>query len=114
MIKIYRIIIELLDLYGYETLSLKIKEERILMVFENRVLKGIFGLKRDEMTGGCRKSHAEDIDNLYSSPNIVKIIKSRKMRWAGHVGLMVEIRNVYKSLVGKPEVEKPLRRSRCR
>jgi hypothetical protein len=93
-IEIYRIIIEPLDLYGYETLSLKINEERILMVFENRVLKGIFGLKRDEMTGGCRKSHAEDIDNFYSSPNIVKIITSKKMRWAGHVALVVELKNV--------------------
>jgi hypothetical protein len=83
-------------------------------VFENRVLRRIFGPKRDGVTGGWRKLHNEELHNLYSSPSIIRIIKSRRMRWAGHVARMGEKRNVYRLLVGKPEGKRPLERSRRR
>jgi len=69
-------------------------------VFENRVLRRIFGPKKDEVTGEWRKLHNEELNNLYSSPNIVRVIKSRRMRWAGHVARMGEGRGVYRVLVG--------------
>jgi hypothetical protein len=72
-------------------------------VFENRVLRRIFGPKRDEVTGEWRKVHSEELHNLYSSPDIISQVKSRRMRWAGHVARMGEERKVYKVLVGKPE-----------
>jgi hypothetical protein len=81
-------------------------------VFVNRVLRRIFGPKRDGVTGGWRKLHNEEIHNLYSSPSIIRIIKSRRMRWAGHVARMGEKRNVYRLLVGKPEGKRPLGRPR--
>jgi hypothetical protein len=81
-------------------------------VFENRVLRRIFGPKRDEVTGEWRKLHNEELRDLYSSPSIVRIIKSRRMRWAGHVARMGEKRNVYRLLVGKPEGKRPLGRPR--
>ena len=71
--------------YGCETWSLTLREERRLRVFENRVLRRIFGPKRDEVTGEWRKLHNEELNNMYFSPNIVRVIKSRRMRWAGHV-----------------------------
>jgi uncharacterized membrane protein len=74
-----------------------------LRVFESRVLRRIFGPKRDEMTGEWRKMHNEELHNLYSSPDIIRQVKSRRMRWAGHVASMGEEREVYKVLVGKPE-----------
>jgi hypothetical protein len=83
-------------------------------VFENRVLRRIFGPKRDGVTGGCRKLHNEELHNLYSSPSIIRIIKSRRMKWAGHVARMGEKRNVYRLLVGKPEGKRPLGRPRRR
>jgi hypothetical protein len=83
-------------------------------VFENRVLRRIFGPKRDGVTGGWRKLHNEELHNLYSSPSIIRIIKSRKMRWLGHVAGMGEKRNVYRLLVGKPEGRRPLGRQRRR
>jgi hypothetical protein len=83
-------------------------------VFENRVLRRIFGPKRDRVTGGWRKLHSEELHNLYSSPSIIRIIKSRRMRWAGHVERMGEKRNVYRLLVGRPEGKRPLGRSRLR
>jgi hypothetical protein len=89
-----------------------VRKEYRTRVFENRVVRRIFGPKRDRMTGGWRKLHNEELHNVYSSPSIIKIIKSRKMRWAGHVARMGEKRNVYRLLVGKPERNRPLRRPR--
>jgi hypothetical protein len=83
-------------------------------VFENRVLRRIFGPKRDEVTGEWRRLHSGELPNLYSSPNIIRQIKSRRMRWAGHVAHMGEGRNVYRVLVGKPEGKRPLERPRHR
>ena len=84
-IKIYRTIILPVVLYGCETWSLTLREKRRLRVFENRVLRRIFGPKRDKVTGEWRKLHNEELNILYSLPNIVRVIKSRRMRWAGHV-----------------------------
>jgi hypothetical protein len=83
-------------------------------VFENRELRRIFGPKRDEVTGEWRKLHNEELCDLYSSPIIIRIIKSRRMRWAGHVAGMWEKRKAYRLLVGKPEGKRPLGRPRCR
>jgi hypothetical protein len=91
---------------------LTLREEHRLRVFENRVLRGIFGPKRDEVTGEWRKLHNVELRDLYSSPSIIRIIKSRRMRWAGHVARMGEKRNAYKLLVGKPERKRPLGRPR--
>jgi hypothetical protein len=99
---------------GCETWSLTVREEHKLRVFENRVLKRIFGPKRDGVTGGWRKLNNEELHNLYSSPSIIRIIKSRRMRWAGHVARIGEKRNVSRLLVGKPEGRRPLARLRCR
>ena len=85
-IKVYRTITLLVVLYGCETWSLTLREKRRLWVFENRVLRRIFGPKRDEVTGKWRKLHNEELDDLYSSPNIIRVIKLR--RWAGHVARM--------------------------
>jgi hypothetical protein len=82
-------------------------------VFENRVLRRIFGPKRDEVTGGWKKLHNEELHNLYSSPSIIRMIKSRRMRWAGQVARMGK-RNAYRILVGMPEGKRPLGRLRCR
>jgi hypothetical protein len=97
-----------------ETLSLTIREEHKLRVFKNRVLRKIFGPKRDGVTGGWRKLHNEELHNLYSSPSIIRIIKSRRMTWAGHVARMGEKRNVYRLLVGKPEGKRPVGRPKRR
>jgi hypothetical protein len=83
-------------------------------VFENRVLRRIFGPKRDEVTDEWRKLHNEELRDLYSSPSIIRIIKSRMMSWAGHVARMWEKRNAYIILVGKPEGKRPLGRPRRR
>jgi hypothetical protein len=83
-------------------------------VFENRMLRRIFGPKRGEVTGGRRNLHNEELQNLYPSPSMIRIIKSRRMRWTGHVGRMGEKRNAYRILVGKPEVKRPLGRPRRR
>jgi hypothetical protein len=85
-----------------------------MRVFENRVLRGIFGPKRDEVTGEWRKFHSGELHNLYSSRDIIRQIKSRRMRWAGHVARMGEGRNLYRILMGKPERERPLERPRRR
>ena len=102
-IKICRSIILRVVLYGCETWSLILREEHRLRVFENRVLRRIFGPKRDGLTGEWRKLHNEELNDLYSSPNIERVIKSRRMRWAVHVARMDERRGVHKVFVGKPE-----------
>jgi hypothetical protein len=107
-IKIYRTIILTVVLYERKTWSLKFREEHRLRVFENRVLRRIFGPKRDEVTGEWGKLHSGKLHNLYSSPDIIRQTKSRRMWWAGHVARMEEGRNVYRVLVGKPEGKRPL------
>ena len=93
-------------------ISVTLREERKLRVFENKVLRRIFGPRRDEVTGDWRRLLNEEINVLYSSPNIVRVIQSRRMRWAGHVARMGEERGVYRVLVGKPEGKRPLGRPR--
>jgi hypothetical protein len=101
-------------LYGCETLFLTLREEHRLRVFENRVLRRIFGPKRDEVTGGWRRLHNEELHGLYSSPSIVRVIKARRMRWAGHMVRIGEVRGAYNILVGMPERRRPLGRPRHR
>jgi hypothetical protein len=101
-------------LYGCETLSLTLREERRLRVFENRVLRRIFGPKREEVAGEWRKMHSGELHNLYSSTGIIRQIKARRMKRAGHVARMGEGRNVYRVLVGKPEGKRPVERPRRR
>ena len=101
-------------LYGFETWCLTLWEERKLRVFENMVLSRIFGPRREEVTGDWRRLHNEELNDLYSSPNIVRVIKSRRMIWAGHVARMGEERGVYRVLVGKSEGKRPLGRPRRR
>jgi hypothetical protein len=113
-VKIYKTIILPVVLYGCETWSLTLREEHRLRVFENRVLRRIFGPKRDEVTGKWRMLHNEELHILYSSPNIIRHIKSRRVRWAGHVARMGEERNVYRVLMGKPEGKRPLETPRHR
>jgi hypothetical protein len=98
--------------YGCETWSLTLREEHRL--FENRVLRKVFGPKRDEVTGEWRSLHNEELNDLSLSPNIIRVIKSRRRRWAGHVARMGEGRGAYKILVGKPEGRRPLGRPRRR
>ena len=113
-IKIYRNIILPVVLYGCKTLSLTLRKEHRLRVFEHRVLRGIFVPKRDEVTGEWRKLHNEEVNDLYCSPKMVRVIKSRRMRWVGHVARMGERRGVYRVLVGKSEGKRPLGRPRRR
>jgi hypothetical protein len=101
-------------LYRCETWSLKLREEHRLKVFENRVLRGIFGPKRDEVTGVWRKLHNEELHNLYSLPSIIRMIKSRRFRWAGHVTRMGKKTNAYRILTGKTEGNRPLGRQKRR
>jgi len=91
-----------------------LREECRLRVFENRVLRRVFGSKREEVTGEWRKLHNEEFKDLYSLPNIMRVVKSRRMRWAGHVAHMGEGRVVYRVLVGKPEGKRPMGRPRHR
>ena len=93
-IKIYRTVILPVVLYGCETWSLTLREERKLSVFENMALGRIFGPRRDEVTEEWRRLHNEELNDLYSSPNIVRVIKSRRIRWAGNVAHMGEERGV--------------------
>jgi hypothetical protein len=103
----------LVVLYGYETWSFTLREEHRLRVSENRVVTRVFGLKREE-DGSWRKLHNDELHNLYPSPNIVSVIKSRKSRWTGHVAHMGEGRGVYRILVGRPEGKAPLGRPKRR
>ena len=95
-------------MYGFETWSFTFREERRLRVFENRVLRRIFGPKMDEVTGEWRKLHNEELNDLYCSPHNIRVIKSRRKRWAGTVARMGERRGVYKVLVWKPDGKRPL------
>ena len=101
-------------LYRCETWSLTLRKERELRVFENMVLRRIFGPRRDEVTGDWRRLHNDELNYLYCSPNIVRVTKSRRMRWAGHVARMGEERGVYRVLRGKPKGKRPLGRPRRR
>jgi len=91
-----------------------LREEHRRRVFENRVLRKIFGPKRDKVTREWRKVQNEELNDLYSLPNSIRVIKSRRMRWAGHVTRMGERRGAYRDLVGKPKGKRPLGRPRCR
>jgi hypothetical protein len=113
-IKIYKTIILPVVLYGCENWSVTLRVEHILRVFENSVLRRLFGPKRDEVTGGWRKLHNEELLGLYSSPSIIRVIKARRMRWVGHVARMGEVRDAYNILVGRPEGRRPLGRPRRR
>jgi hypothetical protein len=101
-------------LYGCETWSLTLSEEDRLRVFLNRVVRRIFGSKRDEVTGGWTKLRNEELHKLNSSLSIIIMIKARRMRWAGYVARMMAKRRAYMLLVGKPEEKRPLRRPRRR
>ena len=101
-------------MYGCETWSLTLSEERRLRVFENIVLRRIFGPRRDEVTGEWIELHNKELSDAYSLPNIVRMIKSRRMSLAGHVARMRESRDVCKVLMGKPEGQRPLGRPRRR
>jgi hypothetical protein len=111
-IRIYKSIILPVVLHGCETWSLTLREEHRLRVFENRVLR-TFGPKRDEVTGGWRKLHNEELHNLYSSLNKIRKIKSSRMKWEGSVVRMGEKRNAFRIIVGKPEGKRSLGRPRC-
>jgi hypothetical protein len=106
----YKTVILPVVLRGYETWSLTLGEKHRLRIFENRVLR-IFGPKREE-DGSWRKLHNDELHNLHCSPNIVRVIKSRRMRGVGHVARMWEGRGVYRVLVGRPERKRPLGRPR--
>jgi hypothetical protein len=112
-IKIYKTVILPVVLCGCETWSLTLGEEHRLRVFEYRVLRRIFGPKSEE-DGSRRKLHNDELHSLYSSPNIVRVIKSRRMRWAGHVARMWEGRGVYRVLIRRPKGKRPLGRPRRR
>jgi hypothetical protein len=113
-IRIYKTIILPVVLYGCETWPLTVREECRLRVFENGVLRRIFGPKIDEVMGGWRKVHNEELRNLCSSPSIIRMIKSRTMRWVRHVARIGAKRNAYTIFVGKPEGKRPLGRPRRR
>ncbi|KAJ4434362.1 hypothetical protein ANN_22921 [Periplaneta americana] len=133
-VRIYKTVILPVVLYGCETWTLNLREEQRLRVFENKVLRKIFGAKRDEVTGEWRKLHNEELHALYSSPDIIRNIKSRRLRWAGRVARMSDSRNAYqirlrwagrvarigesrkayRVLVGRPEGKRPLGRPRRR
>ena len=100
-------------LYGCETWSLTLREESRLRVFENRILRRVFGLKTDE-NGELRRLHNEELHTLYRSPNIIRVIRSRRLRWAGHVSRMEEGRNAFKILTDKSTGMIPLGRPRRR
>jgi hypothetical protein len=109
-IRIYKMIILPVVLYGCETWFLTLREEHRQRVFENRVLRRIFGPKRDEVMGEWRKLHNQKLCDMYSSPSIIRIMKLRRARWAGRVARMGQKRNAYRLLVGKRPLGKPRHR----
>jgi hypothetical protein len=111
-IKVHWTIILPVVLYGCETWSLILWEEQRLTVFENRVLRKIFGPKRDKVTEEWRTLHNEKLNGLYSSPNIIQVITSRRIRWVGHIAHMGEKIGAYRILVGRLEEGRPLGRPR--
>jgi hypothetical protein len=111
---IYRTISLPVVLNGYEAWSLILREKSRMRVFENRVWRRVFGSKRDEVIGEWRKLHNEELNELYFSPNIFRVIKSRRNRWAGYVARMAERRGVYRVLVGKPVGKRHLGRPKRR
>ncbi|KAJ4432833.1 hypothetical protein ANN_21472 [Periplaneta americana] len=113
-VRIYKTVILPVALYGCETWTLTLREEQRLRVFENKVLRKILGAKRDEVTGEWRKLHNTELHTLYSSPDIIRNIKSRRLRWAGHVARVGKYRNAYSVLVGRPEGNRPLGRLKRR
>ena len=110
----HRIIILCIVLYGFETWSLRLREEHRLRMFEKRVLRRIFGPKREEVTREWRKLHNEEPNDLYFSPSIFRVIKSKGIWWAGHVARIGDSRSVYRVSVGKPEGKRPLGKHRRR
>ena len=113
-LKIYKTVILPVILYGCETWTLTLSEEKRLRVFENKVLRKIFGPKRDEETGEWRRLHNTELKDLYGKPDIIRTIKSRRLRWAGHVARMGDERGVRKILEGKPEGKRPVGRPRMK
>ncbi|KAJ4447212.1 hypothetical protein ANN_09214 [Periplaneta americana] len=113
-VRIYKTVILPVVLYGCETWTLTLREEQRLRVFENKVLRKIFEAKRDEVRGEWRKLDNAELHALYSSPDIIRNIKCRRLRWAGHVARMGESRNAYRVLVGRPEGKSSLGRPRRR
>jgi hypothetical protein len=113
-VKIYKTTILPVVLCGCDSWCLTLREEHRLRVFENRVLRRMFGPKRDEVMGEWRKLHSGEIHNLYLSPDIIRHIKSRRIRWVGHTACMGEGRKLYKVLVGKPKGKRPHRGPRLR
>jgi hypothetical protein len=107
--KMYKTVV----LYGCETWYHILNTEHGIRVFENRVLR-IFGPKRNEVVGGWKKLCNEELHSMYSSPNVTRMIKSRRMRWAGHVAHTKEKRNSYSDSLIKPDGKRPMGRSRCR
>jgi hypothetical protein len=101
-------------LYGHEIWFLTLRENYGLRVCQNRVVRKIFGPKREEVVGGSRKVPDEELNKFYASPNIVRISRSWRLRWMGHILCMGEIRSAYRILFGKPEGKRPLRRPRYR
>jgi hypothetical protein len=113
-IGVYRTVILPVVLYGYGTWSLTLREEQRVRVFENRMLRRILRPKRDEATGDWRRLHKEELHDLDSSPNIIRVSKSIRMRWAGHVARMGEKRGAYRILAGRTEGMRQLGRARHR
>ena len=112
--KTHRTTVVFVVLYGCENWSFTLTEERRLRVFEKRVLRRIFGPKTDEGTGDRRRLHNEELYVLYSSPNISRVVKSRRMKWAGHVARMGDNRGAYRVLVWRPERKRTFGRPRRR
>jgi hypothetical protein len=108
----YKTIILPVILFGCEIWSLTLREEHRLRVFKNKVRRRIFGPKREKVTGGWRKLHNEELRDLYSSPSIIRIINSRRMRWAGHVARMGKKINAYRLLVGKARRKETTRKTK--